>query len=122
MTRAFLFPAFFLLACLALSSCGSDSTTESPAPVSAEKAQGSILDMEISWYDFGGNLRIFVVQPEDLIEEPSLTSVSIETDDGIERREAWKVPVAFSDGSAGWFVYLDAVTTERLLVEQLFQT
>lgn len=121
MTRLFPFSGLCLLAVLVLSSCGSHSTTVSPAPVSAAKAQGSILDMEIQWYDFGGNPCLFVVGAQHLIEKPSRTFISIETEDGIERRDVWKVPVAFSNGP-GWFVYLDAVTTERLLVEQLFLT
>jgi hypothetical protein len=93
-----------------------------PQPiVSAIQAQESIIDLEIIWYDFGGNPRVHTVSEEDLQEQPTKIVLPHKLGGSIELRAAWRIPVGLP-GSLSWYVYVDMMNKELLWIEQLFYT
>lgn len=99
-----------------------------PEPVvTPSQAQQSLLGEVIIWYDFGGAPREYVVSEESFSHDtlmadstPGAVKMVLphKTDKGNELRVVWRIDV---DGPS-WWMYVDIVTGELLLTEQLFIT
>jgi hypothetical protein len=55
------------------------------------------------------------VSQEDFVETPIRVILPHITDRGIELRVAWMVPV-----KTGWWVYVDTMTRQQLLIRERF--
>lgn len=89
--------------------------------VSAIQAQESIIGLEIIWYDFGGNPRVYTVTEEDLQRQPTKVVMPYKCGVSIELRAAWRIPVGLPY-SISWYVYVDMMDRTLLWIEQLFST
>jgi len=88
--------------------------------VSATQAQVGILGMDITFEDFGGDPHTFVIGADSFRGEPVERILEHAAGDAIELRVAWRIPVGPAGGEpAWWFVYVDVMDGEMLLIDQL---
>jgi hypothetical protein len=86
--------------------------------VSSRAAQESILGLDITWFDVGGNPRVFTVSWKDLDLPPFQVVLPHLVGENLELRLAWSVPMR----SGLWMIYVDTMTGEQLGILQRFVT
>lgn len=77
-----------------------------------------IVRKEITWSDFGGQERIFVVTEHALGNANRKVIFPYEKDQKIELRVTWEISI--SEGL--WYAYIDTSTGEVVRIEQRFET
>lgn len=87
------------------------------------EAMENIVDLEITWYDFGGNPQVFTVTEQSFVGSVEKTIVPIDKEDSIEIRVTWQIGVSWEgDPFPSWYVYVDTTTGETVHIVQLFVT
>lgn len=87
-----------------------------PTPaISSEQAQESLIGKVLLFGGFSPPDTL-VVAAEHMNLEPERVILPRKTDEGIELRVTWRVPVA---GDYGWHIFVDSMTKECLLVRHL---
>lgn len=86
--------------------------------VSGEQARNSLIGKEITWSDFGGQQRVFVVTEDAVGNASRRVIIPYEKDQKIELRVTWEISI--SEGL--WYAYIDTSTGEAVRIEQRFET
>jgi hypothetical protein len=87
-----------------------------------EDVQKGIIGEGLIWYDIAGKPQEFVVAEESIGEEIVNAIIPIETENSIELRITWKIPIKFSANFIGWHIYIDVMCGEIVKIVQEFVT
>ncbi len=91
-----------------------------PPSLSADQAQATILGLEITWFDSSGDPQVYTVTEGSFEGESVRVILPCERETSIQLRVAWRIPVGPS--LPGWYVYVDTMDGQILMVEQRFYT
>ena len=89
--------------------------------INVKDAKKEVVGIEIIWHDSGGSPLKFIVNENNLNYPVTKVIYPIKSDNSIELRIAWEIPVTIDD-LIGWHIYFDTMKGEILQIIQEFRT